>query len=125
MTRCVPEILKESEEVTLHSCSSSEQRLYQIMMVAKLPTERLALQILSSLYTAKYSNLSSRRMSDGLFPYGPAPQENGTTDSSKKSHNAAATIAIASILPMLIIIFLLVMIVMSVGDVFLTLSLLT
>lgn len=53
-------------------------------------------------------------MSNNLSPYGPSPPLNGTTaDNSKSSQNVAATIAIASVLPILIAIFLLVMILMS------------
>ena len=99
------------------------------MMVATLSNGRTARQILQVKIKAKYWNLFSRRMSNDLTPYGPARQENGTsastTNSSKSNQNVAASIAIASILPMLIAIFLLVMIIMSVNNVFARLSLLT
>jgi hypothetical protein len=61
-------------------------------------------------------------MFNGSFFYNLAPQENGTsigtTDDSRSNQNTAATIAIASVLPMLIAIFLLVMIIMSVDITF-------
>jgi hypothetical protein len=117
----VPEVSEESEEVPLHIQTPTLSN--KMMMVVRLPTERTAHQILSSLYKAKYSDLSSGRRSDGFSPYGRAPQENGT--SSNSNQNGAANIAIASILPMLIAILILAMIVMSVDDVFVRLWLLT
>ena len=71
------------------------------------------------LNKAGYRNLSSRHM---FSPYGPPPQSNGTnagtTDNSESNQNVASTIAIASILPILIAIFLLVMVVMFVNSAF-------
>ena len=68
-------------------------------------------------------------MSNNLIPYGLESKENGTSegiaDSSKSKQNVAVIIAISSILPLLIVIFLLVIIVMSVNNAFGRIFLLT
>jgi hypothetical protein len=89
-----------------------------MITVTGILNQRTMRQILQ-VKQSQIRNLSNSSMFNGSFSYNLAQQDNGTsTDNSRSNPNIAATVAIASILPMLIAIFLLVMIIMSVDNAF-------